>query len=186
MPAPDSMAGGTRRTPWLLLLVAAVLLVLRIVTGLLEQRHPPDVADLIDWRPISGSESMARVTGRPILYDFTADWCPPCRLMKREVFADPEQARKISMLYVPVRVLDRAREDGHNPPEVDELQMRYRIDAFPTLVVVSAGNAPQVFSGYPGKAQTIAWLERAAGKARVMTLPRGVPMPGASSDSIGR
>jgi hypothetical protein len=53
MPAPRSTAGGTRSTPWLLLGIAAVLLVLRIVTGVLENRHPPDVLDLVAWRPIS-------------------------------------------------------------------------------------------------------------------------------------
>ena len=189
MPAPRSAAGGTRSTPWLLLGIAAVLLVLRIVTGVLENHHPPDVLDLVAWRPISETESVARLSGKPILYDFTADWCPPCRLMKREVFGDADEARKISTVFIPIRVLDRAREDGQNSPEVAALQARYHITGFPTLIVVSPGNQPQVLDGYPGRAQTIGWLEQAAGRARLNALHGPASAPGSNpgaSDSIGR
>jgi protein disulfide-isomerase len=134
---------------------------------------------------------VARLSGKPILYDFTADWCPPCRLMKREVFGNADEARKISMLFVPIRVLDRAREDGQNSPEVAALQMRYHITGFPTLIVVSPGNQPQTLDGYPGSAQTMAWLEGAAGRARFPRTPGPASMPGSTSapgasDTIGR
>src|SRR2546426_499559 len=77
----------------------------------------------------------SRASGRLVLYDFSAAWCGPCRQMAAEVFADETSARKLGAMFVPVHVVDRAREDGRNQPDVQALEDRFRIEAFPTLVV---------------------------------------------------
>src|SRR5262245_24044113 len=97
MPPPPADAGvprsgPSRSTPRALLLLTVALLIAWVATAMLETRHPSEVQELVHWRPIAEAEAAARQTGRPILYDFTADWCPPCRLMRREVFADPRHA----------------------------------------------------------------------------------------------
>ena len=58
---------------------------------------------------------------------------------------------------------------------------RFRIDGFPTLVVVSAGGGePVMFSGYPGRDQTIQQLKDANVRVRLaMFHPHGV------TDSLG-
>jgi thiol:disulfide interchange protein len=164
MPPADGAtpAGSTRRTPRALLLLAGVLLVARVVTGLHEERHPPQVPERIHWRPLAEAATEARAMHRPILYDFTADWCPPCRAMQREVFADRASAEQIERMFVPVRVLDRQREEGRNPAEVDTLQARYHITSFPTLVVSWPDSGrPVVLAGYRGKANTLQRLTEA-------------------------
>jgi thiol:disulfide interchange protein len=160
--------GSSRRTPSWLLLVAGVLLVARIAASLYEARHPEERADLVQWRPLAQAQATALATGKPILFDFTAEWCPPCRAMGRELFADKQGARRIETLFVPVRVLDRTREDGRNPYDVGVLQQRYHIEAFPTLVVVAAdGRELGRVEGYPGKAATLQQLTRARAAALV-------------------
>jgi thiol:disulfide interchange protein len=176
MPAADGARGSTRHTPRLLWLIAAALLAARIATGVAESRRPLEAADLVRWRPIAGAIEEARGSGKPLLYDFTADWCPPCRVMQREVFADRNGARLINTMFVPVRVLDRQREEGRNPPDVAGLQARYRVEAFPTLVVVSAqGEDPTVIRGYRGAPALQRELMEAAMKHRLgkpATAPR--------------
>lgn len=179
-PAETGPAGSTRARPNWLLIAAAALFVARVGTGLYEERHPPAAADLVSWQPIAGAEERARQQHRAVLYDFTADWCPPCRLMQQEVFSDPEAAREIDRLYVPVRVLDRAREEGHNLALVDSLQKRFRIDSFPTLVIVPTdGRPPIVTAGYEGKSKTIQRL-RAAAVQGLLPFPP-LSQPGAPS-----
>jgi thiol:disulfide interchange protein len=116
--------------------------------------------DLVAWHPIAGAEAESRKTGKPLFYDFTAEWCGPCGNLRREVFCDAKSAERINALFIPVRVTDRQSEEGKNPPEVAELQKRYGIEAYPTLVVVPArGGAPQFQRGYGGKESVMAWLE---------------------------
>jgi hypothetical protein len=79
---------------------------------------------------------------------------------------------------VPVRVTDRAREDGRNPPLVDQLQRRFGVQAFPTLVVVAEQGEPIQRSGYAGKHETLSWLTRSAISVRMRSrLGRTPPGP---------
>ncbi|MEG3631866.1 thioredoxin family protein [Streptomyces poriticola] len=64
---------------------------------------------------------------RPVLVEFTADWCPPCRQMApvlRAVAAEEEGRLKVVQLDV-----------DHNPATTN----RYRVLSMPTFMVFSGG-----------------------------------------------
>jgi len=169
--------GSTRRDPFVLLAIAVILLALRVAFGIQETRQAPvgtgggAVVDRVHWRALEAGLAEARTTGKPILYDFTADWCPPCRLIQREIFADPHAAAELNRRFVPVRVLDRMREEGRNAGWVDSLQTRFHVSAFPTLVIVRAdGGTPVRIEGYLGRDFTLGRIEDARVRVRTQAI----------------
>ena len=176
MPATDS----TRSMPPVLLVLLFLLLVGRVAFALWEGKHPAQVYERVDWLAPAAAAEASAMHRRPILYDFTADWCGPCNRLKAEVFSDRGQAAQIATLFVPARVLDRRQEDGANPAIVDSLQQRFAVQGFPTLVAVTPdGREVGRVLGYPGPAATMDSLRvfyRRSMLAAVIPVPR--PGPG--------
>jgi thiol-disulfide isomerase/thioredoxin len=117
---------------------------------------------MIRWRtPAEGLEESIR-TGKPILYDIAADWCGPCHRLKKQVFEDGDCAERINKLFVPVRVMDRLREDRKNPEIVAAIEKKYKLRGFPTLVVQYPGKSDyKKTDGYGGREEIMDFLNRA-------------------------
>lgn len=60
---------------------------------------------------------------------FTAEWCSPCRIMKRKVFADSEVMKAIDAKVVPVEI----NIDDQN---AEALVKQYNIGATPTTIFI--------------------------------------------------
>lgn len=170
MPPAEPVAprGPSRRDPALLWIVAAALLAARVATGIYEEKHPPTRPDLVSWVPAAAAPARAAATHKPILYDYSAEWCGPCQRMQREVFEDPKLAASLEALVVPVHVVDRRREEGHNSAIVDSLQRVHDVNAFPTLVIVGAdGKALDRQEGYPGAHEFVSWVATTSARRRM-------------------
>lgn len=178
MPPAERRTGSTRFDPTWLLLVAAALFLGRVGLGVWERYHPAPKAEKVRWVAYDDAGAVAAVTGRPILYDFSAEWCEPCQQMAEGVFADEEKAKTLEGAVVPVRVLDRVREEGANAAWVDSLQREWNVDGFPTLVVYSPKTGRSlVNTGYGGPDRTLRWIAQSAYAVQTGVAPDGTRLP---------
>ena len=169
---PATLPGSRADLSTLLLWAAAAVVVFRIATAIFappeEQPEGP-----VGWQPRERAAALSRASGKPILYDFTAAWCGPCRLLETD-WHDAAIAQTINAGFVPSRIQDRQREDGKNPDDVEELQRRYEIDGFPTLVAAAPdGRLIGKLVGYRGRDALVKFLE----EARYSSSSPSVPPP---------
>lgn len=82
----------------------------------------------ITWRSsLSSAMTEAKKSGKPVLVDFSATWCGPCKQMKQTTFKDAKVIAE-SRKWVMVRV------DIDDQEKVAE---KYKITAVPTLLIMS-------------------------------------------------
>lgn len=84
------------------------------------------------WRTdYKAALAEARASGKPILVDFTADWCPPCRVMEREVWPDERLRQALKDNAIPLK-LDVDVESTNT------LVQSRRIRSIPTVLLLDA------------------------------------------------
>ncbi len=72
--------------------------------------------------------------GKPVVLVFSADWCPFCRRLERETFADGEVAR-LAKDFAVFRV---DMTSSTPPPETMELAKKYGAEGLPTVAFLNA------------------------------------------------
>lgn len=142
-----------RYVPIALFIIAAALLAGRVIHHVMNREAPvKGKEDLVQWVGPAEGIQLAQMSDKPMLFDFTADWCQPCHMLDAQVFRNPEIARAINERFIPIRVLDRRQEEGMNEPPVDALQRRYRVSGFPTVVFAEAGGKERArMEGFRGR-----------------------------------
>lgn len=105
----------------------------------------------IQWRAsYAAAQAEARKTGRPLLVEFYADWCPPCHLMEKTTFRD-RQVIETTRKLVPVRVDVDAYE---------KLAGEYGISSIPQAYVVApSGKILARAEGYQDAKQFTAFMQ---------------------------
>ncbi|MFH1831038.1 MAG: cytochrome c biogenesis protein CcdA [Pseudomonadota bacterium] len=98
-------------------------------------RPVPGVSDIprVEW--ITNEEhalQFARQSRRPIILEFTALWCPPCRKLERDFFS-LNRIVDLSYMMVPLRV-DATIETK----EVRKLIRKYNVMSWPTVLFLNS------------------------------------------------
>lgn len=87
------------------------------------------------WKPYTPEAVAASVAaGRPVMMDFSADWCVPCHELELQTFTDPA-------VVAAARGYDRYKVDltNYESPESEQARQRYGITGVPTVVFLGAG-----------------------------------------------
>jgi thiol:disulfide interchange protein len=128
--------GGARWRTWIVL--AGFLLLVGYVQwpmfkGLYYRAFgAPAPNDGIAWRMDLGAAlAESAQTGKPVLVDFSASWCPPCQVMKHESWPDAQVAKAANDNFIPV-FLDADASGSQAPAE------KYGIRAIPSVLVLDS------------------------------------------------
>lgn len=146
------------------LLIATVVVVCAFVLSAQRRKASdelilPTGAARVEWlTDFKTAQQRALAENKPLLIDFTgSDWCPPCMILDRQVFSQPEfadyAAQNLILLKVdfprrkPLSVEDQAENDA--------LARRFAIRGFPTILAMGAdgklkGQVPTSLFNGPG------------------------------------
>jgi thiol:disulfide interchange protein DsbD len=104
----------------------------------------PAPEQTIAWAPIASVDGEP-AHERPMLVDFAAEWCIPCREMDRTTYVHPEVLREAERFHM---VKADITEENESTTALVE---RYQVRGVPTVILFSsAGEERRRFVGYVG------------------------------------
>jgi thiol:disulfide interchange protein DsbD len=125
--AIDQLARTVRGFFWFKRLLGVALVAWAVMMALPTQRAE---SAHIAWQPYSETALQQAISeGKPVVIDFYADWCLPCKELEANTFSDP----RVAQAFEGVLALkaDLTRDDS---PAVQELKKRFGIVGVPTIV----------------------------------------------------
>lgn len=100
----------------------------------------------------TSAQQHAADSGKPMILYFTGEWCVPCRVMRRQVWADEEVKTSVNAEFIPVAI------DVANPDNAAVLA-RYNVGGAPvTIITDPQGNALRWRAGRIGKSEFLKLL----------------------------
>jgi thiol:disulfide interchange protein DsbD len=131
-------------------LVCAVILLI----GGIAFAIPPRKGAEVQWQKYS-PEALAASTGKPVIIDFFAAWCIPCKELDEKTFSDAAVVKELDRF---TRI--KADLTNADDPRVQELTKRYAIVGMPTLVFIDSSGHEQKQFGFVGPEPFLARIQK--------------------------
>src|SRR5580692_9946262 len=126
------------------------------IAALVFMIYPRKAPEKLRFEPFN-SDRLASATEarKPVLIDFSADWCIPCREMEHSTFVDPSVVNEASRF---VRMTANLTKQDKR---TEELTTKYEIQGVPTTMLIdSTGKVTQRKVGYIGPQEMLAELRQ--------------------------
>ncbi len=130
-----------------------VLLLLAGVAFAIPRKHEAAVK----WEKYDAAKlAAARAAGKPVVIDFYADWCLPCKELDEKTFTDPDVVKELDR-FVRLKADLTAAEDATTVA----LTKQYAILGVPTILWIDAGGNEAAGARLTGFEPPDAFLKRA-------------------------
>jgi len=126
----DKTTAAVRLFPYIKKGLGVILIGIGAILFLVPSAHETD--ERVQWTSYSPFtlEEAAR-KNQPVILDFYADWCPPCKALDKKVFMDPEIV-KLSRHFVNIRI-DLTTEHPHQK----KLKEKFDFKGAPTIIFIN-------------------------------------------------
>ena len=138
-------------------LLSVAMIVVGIVMAPSVQHSGPTAvatADHLEWQPFESAAVAAALAGdQPVIIDFYADWCAPCRELDEKTFPAPEVRARLENYR-------RFKVDLTRSTEANQaLTSEYSIMGVPTVIVLTGGEESFRITGFEPPEQFVKRLE---------------------------
>lgn len=159
-------SGSTTALPIPLLVATVLALVFRFGVGAYEKVYPPIASDPVTWGVPRQLPENAPLSGRLYLFNFSSEHAAPSRQMNTALAGNRDLVGMLKSNFIPIKVIDRVREDGKNSAVVTALLKKYQVHGYPTLMVTLADGTPVKHdSGFRSALATLRFLEDSLSRA---------------------